>query len=144
MTKRLPFAAALLTAALLPACSPKPEPVTGLPPVPKPISAPTPPPVPASTPAAETPAFREVPEPRLDVGVAVERASYALPAGDWLLREGGVVRRVLGTVAVRPATAPAPTGAARNESSVGPLSASGMAKIRWYGLPARRSSVRSG
>lgn len=119
MTKRLPFAAALLTAALLPACSPKPEPVTGLPPVPKPISAPTPPPVPASTPAAETPAFREVPEPRLDVGVAVERASYALPAGDWLLREGGVVRRVLGTVAVRPATAPAPAGAATFQVQAG-------------------------
>ena len=96
------LAAALLAAAVAAACGPKPVPVTGLPPAAAPVPAPTPTPAPA--PAVAAPVFREVAEPRLDVGVAVDRASYALPAGDWLVREGGSVRRVLGSLTVRPAT----------------------------------------
>jgi len=87
--------ATLPAAVLLFACTPRPAPVTAPPPLP------TPPPAPTPT-AAALPAFRDVPEPRLDVGVAVERESFALPAGDWLLRSGGEARRILGAVTVRP------------------------------------------
>ena len=96
------LAAALLGPALLAACAPRPAPVTAPPPAPVPAPAPVP------TPSAEAlPAFRDVPEPRLDVGVAVERPSFALPVGDWVLRSGGEVRRVLGAVSVRPEAAAA-------------------------------------
>ncbi len=69
-----------------------------------PVSAiPTPAPTPTPAPLAAAYPVREVDEPRLDVGVAIDRASFALPAGDWLLRADGAVRRVLGTLAIRPA-----------------------------------------
>lgn len=99
--------------------------MTGPPPVatPTPAPAPTPGPLlvptPAPTPPAEAPAFREVPEPRLDVGVAVDRASWTLPLGDWLLRSGGAVRRVLGAVTVRPASVPGPAAAASFQVQAG-------------------------
>jgi stage II sporulation protein D len=62
------------------------------PPPPRPVA--TPAPTAAATPAPSplpVPAFPEVAEPRLDVAVATERASFALPAGDWLLRTPGSV-----------------------------------------------------
>ncbi len=103
--------AALLAALLHTACAPRPVPVTGMPsepgpaPVPTPAPPPSPPPVPAAT-------FREVAEPRLDIGVAVDRPTYLLPAGEWLLRSGAAVSRHLGSLAFRPsgpATASAPS-----------------------------------
>ena len=102
MRSLLPAAAAL-GAALASACATRPVPVTA----PAPPRAPLPAPTSAPTPvAAAIPAFREVPEPRLDVSLAVDRASFALPPGDWLLRSGGTVRRVLGALEVRPGAAP--------------------------------------
>lgn len=95
--------AVLLSAALLPSCAPRPRPVTAPPPVPVATPVPSPPPVPAQEAA---PAFPETPEPRLDVGIAIDRASFRLPAGDWLVRSGGTVRRVLGVLEVRPAASP--------------------------------------
>ena len=86
-------------------------PVTGRPPVdipaptPTPAPQPTPTPTPFPRPAVPAPGFREVPEPRLDVGVATDRPEYLLPAGDWLLRAGGETWRPLGAIAVRPAGA---------------------------------------
>ena len=74
------LAAALLAAAVAAACGPKPVPVTGLPPAAAPVPAPTPTPAPA--PAVAAPVFREVAEPRLDVGVAVDRAGALLVADD--------------------------------------------------------------
>ena len=102
----------LLCATLLAAasCAPRPKPVVVPPVVPAP--SPTPSPTPLPGPAAVTAVpFREVPEPRLDVGVAVERAAFVLPWGEWLVRTSGSVRRVAGSVAIRPASAPA-TGTA--------------------------------
>lgn len=107
------LASALLLAALLPAaCAPKPAPVTGAPPAPEPVPVatvapgPTRPPVPAEAAAS----FREVSEPRLDIGVSVNRTSWELPPGDWLLRSAGGVTRHLGALAFRP-TGPAITSA---------------------------------
>ncbi|MHB1044393.1 MAG: SpoIID/LytB domain-containing protein [Thermoanaerobaculia bacterium] len=94
-------AAALATALLLAACTPRPAPVTPLPPPPTPSPTPAPPP-PA---AAATAAFPEVAEPRLDVGVAVDRAAFRLPPGEWLVRAGGEVRRVVGALELRSAAA---------------------------------------
>ncbi|MBK8597793.1 MAG: SpoIID/LytB domain-containing protein [Holophagales bacterium] len=105
-------AAVLFAALLLTACTPRPAPVTGRPPVGAPARAtttpatPTPAPTPAPAPvpwtAAPAPVFREVPEPRLDIGVATDRADYALPLGDWLLRAGGETWRPLGALNFRP------------------------------------------
>lgn len=99
-------AAAFLAAVLLPACVPRPVPVTGHPPVEMPVPSPTA--TPAPTVPAPAPAFREVPEPRLDIGVAVDRAEYVLPAGEWLVRSGGEARRHLGSLAIRPTGGAAP------------------------------------
>ena len=108
MRRGLPAAAVLVAVAVAAACAPRPKPVVVPPAVPAPTPAPTPPPTPVPTPvAAAAPEFREVSEPRLDVGVAVERASYVVPWGEWLLREAGSVRRVAGPVVVRPASVPA-------------------------------------
>jgi stage II sporulation protein D len=93
-----PFAAAFLAAALLPACSPRPVPVTGRPPA----ATPTPTPAPAPTPGPAAPLFREVHEPRLDVGIALDRTAWAVPAGDWLLRSGATLWRQLGSLEIRP------------------------------------------
>jgi stage II sporulation protein D len=87
---------ALLVAALLPGCAPRPVPVTGRPP--EVASSPVP------TPAAAADLFRDVPGPRLDVGVALDRTSFPLSAGDWLLRERGTTRRLPGPLTVRPAS----------------------------------------
>ena len=104
MKRRLPAAAALAVAAAV-ACAPRPRPVVAPLPAPAPAATATPGPSPTTTPVAAAAAeFREIPEPRLDVGVAVERAAYVLPWGEWLLREAGSVRRVAGPVAVRPAS----------------------------------------
>lgn len=94
-------AAVLATALLLAACTPRPAPVAALPP---PAPSPTPTPPPALAPAA-TVAFPEVAEPRLDVGIAVDRAAFRLPPGEWLVRAGGEARRVAGALEARPATA---------------------------------------
>ena len=80
-----------LLVALLPSCAPKPVTVatSAAPapaPTPQPTQAPTPPP-------AALPSFVDVPEPRLDVGLAIERTSFALPAGDWLLRSAAGLER---------------------------------------------------
>ena len=61
---------ALFVTLLLPACAPRPVPVTGRPSVETPVPAPTPTPTPR--PVAPPPVFREVPEPRIDIGVAVD------------------------------------------------------------------------
>jgi len=102
---RPPYRAAVLaTALVLAACTPRPAPVTVLPPPTPPAPSPTPAPPPA--PAAKI-AFPEIPEPRLDVGIAVDRAELRLPPGEWLVRAGGEVRRVVGALEVRAAAAPA-------------------------------------
>ncbi len=106
---RPPYRAAVLaTALVLAACTPRPAPVTALPPptppAPAPTRAPAPPPAPA--PVAKI-AFPEIPEPRLDVGIAVDRAELRLPPGEWLVRSGGEVRRVVGALEARAAAAPA-------------------------------------
>ncbi len=62
-------------------------------------------------PAAAAPVFREVPEPRIDIGVAVDRPEYVLPAGEWLVRSGGEARRHLGSLAIRPAGGAGPAAA---------------------------------
>lgn len=120
MRPRPSRAAALVAVALAVACAPRPRPVLVPPPAPTPVPAPVAAPTPAAAPAAE---FREVPEPRLDVGVAVERASFALPVGDWLLREAGAVRRVVGAVTVRPASVPAAGAAATFQVQAGSFAA---------------------
>ncbi|HYN43553.1 MAG TPA: SpoIID/LytB domain-containing protein, partial [Thermoanaerobaculia bacterium] len=94
-------AAALFAVVLLPSCSPRPVPVTGRPPAISPTPAPTP--TPTSRPTAPAPALREVPEPRLDVSIATDRAEHTLSAGDWLLRAGGGTWRHLGSLTFRPA-----------------------------------------
>ena len=125
MTGGRRLAAALLSAALLPGCVPGPKPATGPPrvatptPAPVPTPEPLPVPTPVQAPPAEAPAFREVPEPRLDIGVAVDRASWTLPLGDWLLRSGGAVRRVLGAVTVRPASGSGPATTASFQVQAG-------------------------
>ncbi|HPA50671.1 MAG TPA: SpoIID/LytB domain-containing protein [Thermoanaerobaculia bacterium] len=103
MTRTSSLAAALAAALLAASCTPRPVPVTVVPsppPTPAPTTAPTPPP------SVRT-AFPDVPEPRLDVGVAVDRAAFRLPAGEWLLRSGGEVRRVVGALEARPAASEA-------------------------------------
>jgi stage II sporulation protein D len=87
-----------------------------------PTPVPTPVPAPAPAPAAVTP-FREVPEPRLDVGVAVDRPAFVLPVGDWLLREAGASRRVVGAIAFRPAFPPAQASAAIFQVQAGSFAA---------------------
>ena len=102
MTRTNSLAAALAGTLLLAACTPRPAPVTALPP---PAPSPTPTPTPALPPPAATVAFPDVAEPRLDVGIAVDRASFRLPPGEWLVRAGGEVRRVVGALEVRPSAA---------------------------------------
>lgn len=101
MGRRLLVPGALLVLAA--GCAPRPAPVVVPPPAAAPAPAPTPAPVAVA--AGPAPEFREVFEPRLDVGVAIDRAAFALPVGDWLLREAGAVRRVVGAVTVRPSSA---------------------------------------
>lgn len=122
--------AVLLAALCAAACAPKPVPVTGMPPAPEPspVPAAAPAPTPAPAPVAAAPAFRDVPEPRLDIGVAVDRSSYTLPAGDWLLRSGDAVSRHLGALAFRPS---------------GPATASGPSFQVQAGSFARREQAES-
>ncbi len=100
MTRSPRLAAALAAALLLAACTPRPAPVTALPPPPPPAPSPTPAPAPVVTAT-----FPEVAEPRLDVGVAVDRSAFRLPPGEWLVRAGGEVRRDVGALELRPAAA---------------------------------------
>jgi len=101
MVRTSSIAAVLAVALLAAACTPRPAPVTALPP---PAPSPTPTPTPAPGPAAAA-AFPGVAEPRLDVGVAVDRSAFRLPAGEWLVRVGGEVRRVVGALEARPVAA---------------------------------------
>ncbi len=106
MTLRARLAAGLLAVSsctlVLSSCGPQPAVTTP----PRPIA--TPAPIVAATPAPApppAPAFPEVPEPRLDVAVATERGSFALPAGDWLVRAGGVVEVRRGPLSFAPSAA---------------------------------------
>ncbi len=87
------LAAIAAVTTLVPACSTKPAPAP-VPPAPTPAPSPTPV-APPPTPAPSV-AFREVPAPRIDVSLAVEQSSFALPFGDWLVRAGGAVARLQG------------------------------------------------
>lgn len=86
----------LVSLGLVTACATAPRPgPTPVAPPPTPSLTPTP--TPTATPRAAA-AFAEVPPPRLDVGVATDRPSFLLPAGDWLLRIENRVERHAGPI----------------------------------------------
>jgi stage II sporulation protein D len=91
--KVLPLAAL----AILARCASRPS--GGVPeriatPTPAATASPTPMPTPTPPPLSLLP----VSEPRLDIGIALDRAAAALPAGDWLLKAGDRVERRRGSL----------------------------------------------
>ena len=97
-TPPAPLVAVVLLLALV-RCAPVPPPVSPPRPTPPPAATPSPSvtPTPYATPAP--PPFGEVREPRLDVGLALDRTAAALAAGDWLVRSGERVERRHGPLA---------------------------------------------
>jgi stage II sporulation protein D len=94
--------AVLLGFALAAGCAAPPAPrvvVPAAPPVPSPAAAPTPAPTPVPTPA---PRLAPLPSPSLNVSLAVDRASAAFPAGDWVLASGERVERRRGPLVFVP------------------------------------------
>jgi len=103
------YALALLALA---GCAAPPRPQVAPPPAlpsaaPAPAQAPAPPPAAAPAPAAPAGLLPQVAEPALLISLATDRASFTMPAGDWLLQAGGRTERVCGAIVVR-----APAGAA--------------------------------
>jgi stage II sporulation protein D len=93
--------AGLAVLAALAGCAAPPAPVVAPPPA-SPAAAPTPVPTPVPTPAA-APRLALLPSPALNVSLAVDRASAAFPAGDWVLAAGERAERRRGPLVVAPA-----------------------------------------